>query len=79
MRPAGSIANAVEDAKRILGEYIGPARGRLLLLRVERSLLGIRLLCQFLDPIEQCPISESGRQTPVMVDLLVNLYALITH
>jgi hypothetical protein len=52
---------------------------RPLLLRVERRLLGIRLLCQFLDPIKQSLIGESGRQTLVMSDLFVELDTLLTH
>jgi hypothetical protein len=49
------------------------------LLRVKRSLLDLRSLYQFLDPIEQSLIGESGRQTLVMRDLAVEFDAPVTH
>jgi hypothetical protein len=48
-------------------------------LRVKRSLLVLRPLYQFLDPIEQTLIGESGRQTLVMRDLAVEFDAPVTH
>jgi hypothetical protein len=48
-------------------------------LRVERRLLGIRLLYQFLDPIKQCLISESGRQTLIVSNLFIELDTRLTH
>jgi hypothetical protein len=48
-------------------------------LRVKRSLLDFRLLYQFLDPIEQSLIGESGRRTVVMLDLAVEFDAPVTH
>jgi hypothetical protein len=49
------------------------------LLRVKRSLLDLRSPYQFLDPIEQSLIGESGRQTLVMRDLAVEFDAPVTH
>jgi hypothetical protein len=49
------------------------------LIRVKCSLLDLRLLYQFSDPTEQRLIRESGRQTMVMLDLLVEFDAPVTH
>jgi hypothetical protein len=46
---------------------------------VKRSLLVLRPLYQFLDPIEQTLVSESGRQALVMRDLAVEFDAPFTH
>jgi hypothetical protein len=48
-------------------------------LRVKQRLLVLRPLYQFLDPIEQTLIGESGPQTLVMRDLAVEFDALVTH
>jgi hypothetical protein len=47
--------------------------------RVKRSLLVLRPLYQFLDPIEQSLNGESGRQMLVMLDLVVEFDAPDTH
>lgn len=52
---------------------------RLRPLGVKRSLLNLRPLYQFPDPIEQSPIGEFGGQTMVMLDLAVEFDALVTH
>jgi hypothetical protein len=49
------------------------------LLRVERSLLGLHLLYQFLNPIKEIRIGDSGRHALVMLDLAVEFDALVTH
>jgi hypothetical protein len=49
------------------------------LIRVKPSLLALRPLYQFSDPIEQSLIGESGRQTMVMLYLAVEFHALLTH
>jgi hypothetical protein len=49
------------------------------LLRVKCSLLDLRPLYQFPDPIEQTLIGKSRRQTMVMLDLAVKFNAPVTH
>jgi hypothetical protein len=49
------------------------------LIRVKCNLLDLRPLYQFSDPIKQNLIGESGRQTMVMLDLLVEFNAPVTH
>jgi hypothetical protein len=46
---------------------------------VKRSLLHLRLLYQFFDPIEHSLIGNSGRHTLVMLDLAVEFDAPVTH
>jgi hypothetical protein len=46
---------------------------------VERRLLGNHPLYQFLDPIKHWLICDPGRHETVMLDLLVDLDALLTH
>jgi hypothetical protein len=48
-------------------------------LRMKRCLVNLRPLYQFLDPIEQTLVSESGRQALVMRDLAVEFDAPFTH
>jgi hypothetical protein len=49
------------------------------LLWMKRQLLSQHPLNQFLDPINHLLIRDEGRHVPVMLDLLVNLNALLTH
>jgi hypothetical protein len=49
------------------------------LLRVKRGLLSLHLLDQSLDPIKHCLVGDSGRHALVILDLLVDLNALLTH
>jgi hypothetical protein len=49
------------------------------LLWVKRELLSLHPLNQFLNPIKQWLIGDAGRHDTVMVDLLVDLDALLTH
>jgi hypothetical protein len=49
------------------------------LLRVKRSLLDLRPLDQFLDPIEHSLIGNSGRYALVVRDLAVEFDAPVTH
>jgi hypothetical protein len=49
------------------------------MLQVERRLLDIRPFCQFLDPIKHSLIGDSGRHALVMIDLLVDLDALLNY
>jgi hypothetical protein len=49
------------------------------LIRVKGSLLDFRPLYQFPDPTEQTLIGESRRQTMVMLYLLVEFDAPVTH
>jgi hypothetical protein len=49
------------------------------LIRVKCSLLDLRPLYQFSDPIEQSLIGESRRQTMVMLDPAVEFDAPVTH
>jgi hypothetical protein len=46
---------------------------------MKRCLVNLRPLYQFLDPIEQTLVSESGRQALVMRDLAVEFDAPFTH
>jgi hypothetical protein len=51
----------------------------LLLLGMERSLLSLHPLNQFLDPIKHRLVGDAGRHVPVMLDLAVEFDALVTH
>jgi hypothetical protein len=46
---------------------------------MERSLLGLHPLYQFLDPVECLLIRDAGRHVLVMLDLAVEFDALLTH
>jgi hypothetical protein len=46
---------------------------------VKRCLLGLHPIYQFLDPVEHSWIGDSGSHTLVMVDLAIDLDALLTH
>jgi hypothetical protein len=62
------------------GYMLGRSPTQLLrLLWMKRQLLSQHPLNQFLDPINHLLIRDEGRRVPVMLDLLVNLNALLTH
>jgi hypothetical protein len=47
--------------------------------RMKRDLPSLHPLDQYLDPIKERLIGNSRRHVPVMIDLLVDLNALVTH
>jgi hypothetical protein len=49
------------------------------LLRMKRELLSLHPLDQSLDPVDGLLIRDAGRHGTVMLDLLVDLNALLTH
>jgi hypothetical protein len=68
----------VGDSRNIKNES-GSLESLLLAVRMERGLPGTHLRYQFLDPIKRGLIGDPRRQALVMLDLLVDLYALLTH
>jgi hypothetical protein len=51
----------------------------LFLLRMKCDLLSLHLLNQYLYPIKHLLIRDAGRHVPVMLDLLVEFDARLTH
>jgi hypothetical protein len=75
----GTISK-IKRATRFRSEWKRASTGGLLrLLRMKSDLLSLHLLYQFLDPIKQRLVSDSGRHALIILDLLVDLNALLTH